>query len=179
VTKYFGLTEAQKEPDVANIPGRLPLSLIEGLTDPKKARLEELDVDSCQALAGHNPFLIWASTSYQLLHIVDWIAQAQLVIVVKDTGIQKLRALGVRDVFGLVTALRGASKEQVAHILAITPEMAYDMLKYLEECPAFKRLSDVYCALSKDGTAVANAAGPTPPSLTVVSDQSSAAAAGA
>jgi hypothetical protein len=179
VTKYFGLTEAQKEPDVANIPGRLPLSLIEGLTDPKKARLEELDVDSCQALAGHNPFLIWARTSYQLLHIVDWIAQAQLVIVVKDTGIQKLRALGVRDVFGLVTALRGASKEQVAHILAITPEMAYDMLKYLEECPAFKRLSDVYCALSKDGTAVANAAGPTPPSLTVVSDQSSAAAAGA
>jgi hypothetical protein len=50
------------------------------------------------------------------------------VIVIKDTGIQKLRALGIRGVFGLVNALCGASKALVANILAITPEMADDML---------------------------------------------------
>jgi hypothetical protein len=100
------------------------------------------------------------------------------VIVIKDTGIQKLRALGIRGVFGLVNALCGASKALVANILAITPEMADDMLSILEEFRAFERPSDGYCWLSKDATAAASA-WPTPPSLTVVSDQSSPAAAGA
>jgi hypothetical protein len=176
VTKYFGLTEAQREPDAANIPGRLPLSLIEGITEPKKARLEELDLDSCHALAGHNPFLIWARTSYQLLHIVDWIAQAQLVTLVKDGGAQKLRALGIRDVFGLVTALSGGSKSQVANVLAITPEVAGDMLKYLQDCPAFKRLEDVYSALSKDAAASTATGGGATLSLALVSDKSDATA---
>jgi hypothetical protein len=163
VTKYFGLVEMQKDPDSANIPGRLPLSLIEGLTDPKKTRLEELDLDNCQALAGHNPFLIWARTSYQLLQIVDWMAQAQLVAMVKDGGIQKLRLLGIRDVFGLATALRGDSKGQIANTLNISPEVASDMLKYLDDCPAFMRLRDVYSSLSKDPSKPAQPTGPALP----------------
>jgi hypothetical protein len=164
VTKYFGLVEMQKDPDAANIPGRLPLSLIEGLTDPKKTRLEELDLDNCQALAGH-PFLIWARTSYQLLQIVDWMAQAQLVTMVKDGGVQKLRLLGIRDVFGLATALRGDSKGQVANTLSISPEVASDMLKYLDACPAFMRLNDVYCSLSKDPSKPAQLPAPALPGI--------------
>jgi hypothetical protein len=150
VTKYFGLVELQKDPDVANIPARLPLTLIEGLTDGKIARLEELDLDNCQALAGHNPFLIWARTSFQLLHIVDWMAQAQLVCLVKEGGAQKLRAIGIRDIFALANSLQGDSKAQVANTLAITVEMAADMLAYLKHCPAVKRLQDVDSSLALD-----------------------------
>ena len=104
--------------------------------------------DSCVSLAQHNPFLLWARTSYQLLHIIDWMGQAQLAVLVKDDGMQKLRAVGIRDVFAMEVALDGASKPQIANILGITAEMADAMLTFLRQSPAFKRLKDVYAALS-------------------------------
>ena len=58
-------------------------------------------------------------------------------------GAQKLRAIGIRDIFALANSLQGDSKAQVANTLAITVEMAADMLAYLKHCPAVKRLQDV------------------------------------
>jgi hypothetical protein len=150
ISKRFGLLGRQKDPDDSNIPGNLSLLLIEGLTDEKRDRLEELDLDNCQAIGEHNPFLIWARTSYQLLHVVDWMAQAQLVMLVKDGGMQKLRANGIRDIFGLEAGLAGNSKAQIANILNIQASIADDMLTYLQACPSFKRLKDVYVSLSSD-----------------------------
>jgi hypothetical protein len=143
-TKRFGLLGEQVDPDTANVPSNFSLLLIEGLTEEKRTRLEELAIDNCQALADHNPFLIWARTSYQLLHVIDWIAQAQLCVLVGQDGIRKLRAIAVRDIFALEAAWAGQSKEQVANTLAITTEGATDMLSYLQNNPAFKRLKQVY-----------------------------------
>jgi hypothetical protein len=147
ISKKFGLLGRQKDPEDQDIPGNLSLLLIEGLTDGKRARLEELDLDNCQALSEHNPFIIWARTSYQLLHIVDWMSQAQLILLVKDAGIKKLRAHGIRDIFAFETSLSGKGKQQLANILAISPEVADDLLRYLTNCPSFLRLKDVYGTL--------------------------------
>lgn len=59
-------------------------------------------------------------------------------------GIRKLRAIAVRDIFALEAAWAGQSKGQVANILAITAEGATDLLVYLQNNPAFKRLKQVY-----------------------------------
>jgi hypothetical protein len=126
----------------------LSLLLIEGLTDAKRDRLEELDLDSCQALAEHNPFIIFARTSHQLLHVIDWMAQAQLIMLAKDDGIAKLRAIGVRDIFGLEIGLAGGSKQKVAEAMGISVEAAADMLTYLGKCPAFTRLKEVAFSLA-------------------------------
>jgi hypothetical protein len=142
--RRFGLPGEQVDPDASNVPSNFSLLLIEGLTEEKRTRLEELAIDNCQALADHNPFLIWARTSYQLLHVIDWIAQAQLCVLVGQDGIRKLRAIAVRDIFALEGAWAGQSKGQVANILAITAEGATDVLVYLQNNPAFKRLKQVY-----------------------------------
>jgi hypothetical protein len=147
VLKRFGILGEQKDPDAACVPGNLSLLLIEGLTQDKRNRLEELDLDNCQALATHNPFILWARTSYQLLHVVDWIGQAQLCLLVKEVGIKELRLIGIRNIFGLECALAGQSKAQVAEKLGVQPEVCTDMLTYLRACPAFNRLKDVYVRL--------------------------------
>jgi hypothetical protein len=143
-SKRFGLLGEQTDPDAANMPSNFSLLLIEGLTEEKRTRLEELAIDNCQALADHNPFVIWARTAYQLLHIIDWMAQAQLCVLVGETGIHKLRMIAVRDIFALEAAWAGQSKDAVANTLAITSDIATDMLAYLQGNPSFRRLKQVY-----------------------------------
>jgi hypothetical protein len=142
--KRFKILGLQKNPDKKNLPSSLSLILLEGLTDQRMDRLEELDLDSCQALADHNPFLIWTRTPYQFPHIVDWMAQAQLIVLVKDEGIQKLRAVGIRDIFGFEVAINGSSQLQIAKTLEIPEHMTADIAVYLQSRPSFQRLKEVY-----------------------------------
>jgi hypothetical protein len=151
ITKRFGLLGEQADPAEANVPSNFSLLLIEGLTEDKRSRLEELDIDNCQALASHNPFIIWARTSYQLLHIVDWMAQAQLAVLVSDVGIMRLRLIGIRNIFALVQAWSGPSAVQVANqIPPVTREIAADLLSYILASPDFKRLEQVYKLIGDD-----------------------------
>jgi hypothetical protein len=147
VSKKLGLSGRQRDPAQQAIPMNLSLLLIEGLTDAKRDRLQELDLDSCQVLAERNPFLIYARTSYQLMHVVDWMAQAQLIGLSKDDGIKKLRAIGVRDIFALEIGLAGGSKAHIAKVMGIPEATADDVLKYIRLCPAFARLKEVACSL--------------------------------
>jgi hypothetical protein len=124
--------------------------LIEGPTDEKQSRLDELSIDNCQALAGHNSFIIWARTSYQLLHIVDWIAHAQLCLLVGPEGTSKQRTIGIRDIFGLEAAWTGASAAAVTNVLGYPQQLEKDIVNYLVENPAFKRLKQVYKCLCDD-----------------------------
>jgi hypothetical protein len=158
VSKKLKMSSRQPDPAEGNIPVNLSLLLIEGLTQAKRDRLEELDLDSCQALAGHNPFLIFARTSYQLLHVIDWMGQAQLIVLARDEGIRRLRAIGVRDIFGLEIGLAGDSKGKIAEAMGIPVEVAADLLVYIGKCPAFTRLKEVSFSLAQklDPPAAAN-----------------------
>ena len=65
-------------------PTSLALLEIDDLTRDKIYRLSELGTDSAHALSRQNPFIIWAKLPYDLSLIIDWIAQAQLYVVVRD-----------------------------------------------------------------------------------------------
>lgn len=157
VSKKIGII-GQPDPDPANVPSNFSLLLIEGITEDKRNRLGELDIDNCQALAGHNPFVIWARTPYQLLHILDWLAQAQLCVLVGDTGIRKLREIAVRNIFGFAQVLSGDGAGKIANILNAPPEIMKDILASMQANPSFKRLKEVYDLLgSSDNGQGANA----------------------
>jgi hypothetical protein len=147
ISKRFGLFGRQPDPADSNVPTNLSLLLIQGLTESKRDRLEELDIDNCQALAAANPFVIWARTAYQLLQIADWIAQAQLISVVHEEGMRRLRGIGIRDIFAFEAALKGSGKASVASSLGVDGTLAEDILAYLTAQPSFRRLLDVYKCL--------------------------------
>lgn len=149
ISDKSGILSSQKEPDPKTMPSNLSLLLIEGLTQDKRERLSELLIDNAHTLANHNPFIVWARTSFQLLHIMDWIAQAQLLVLVKEEGLHRLRFYGVRDIFALEVALAGQSMEQVGSVLGWSRERCADALKYLRESPEFARLYDVNAKLTE------------------------------
>lgn len=81
----------------------LPLEMIEGISQFTKIRLAEIGIDNAQNLALANFKEMIIKTPFNPRMILDWIAQAKLYIIVKD-GIAELRKVGIRNVFGLITA---------------------------------------------------------------------------
>jgi hypothetical protein len=79
----------------------LPLDMIDGLTDFVRFRLEELEYEDVQNLATANPVLLYVETPYNILEIIDWIAQAQLITAVGPKKVLELRKLNVRTIFDL------------------------------------------------------------------------------
>ena len=129
----------------ANIPSTFPLSMVEGLTEEKQYRLEELDIDNCHQLAEQNPFILWVRTSYQLMHIIDWIAQAQLYLLVKEDGIHKLRQYAIRDIFSFISAVDTdtGSKLPIANLLNIDEKLLDSIVSSVKKEPKFTRLKEV------------------------------------
>ena len=86
---------SRADPDEKSRPKSLPLLMIDDLTREKIDRLNELEIDSSEVLALQNPFRLLPRVPYDLSLLVDWIAQAQLYVLVKDDVLQKLRAIYV------------------------------------------------------------------------------------
>lgn len=78
----------------------LPLRLIEGLNRYHQVRLEEAGIDNAQNLAEANIFELALKTPYNPAQMIDWIAQAKLLVYVK-TALPALRQLGIRSAFDL------------------------------------------------------------------------------
>lgn len=94
-------TIKRPHPDAAGLRHTLPLDMIDGLSDFVRFRLEELEYEDVQNLATANPVLLYVETPYNILEIIDWIAQAQLITAVGPGKVQALRRLNVRTIFDL------------------------------------------------------------------------------
>jgi hypothetical protein len=139
----------QRKPDQANLPQNMSLLMIQGMADGKIDRLMELDIDNCQRLARENAIILWLRTPFNLEIIVDWVAQAQLCVLLEDDKIEALRRIGVRDIFGYLESIAPPpTRAAVQGILQIPIEVIEGHIEYIAKEPAFTRLQELRKAIT-------------------------------
>lgn len=74
-----------------------PVDLVDGVDASIKFRLNQLEIADAQNLAAANPIELFVEVPYGLPVIVDWMAQAQLLIELGPQRFLAARAAGVRD----------------------------------------------------------------------------------
>jgi len=92
------------DPDGLNT-NELSLYRIEGITMSEKERLEEIGITNAQNLATYSLTQLCIETPYEARTLLDWIGQAKLLCYLKN-DIDKLRGVGIRSVFDLISVRR-------------------------------------------------------------------------
>lgn len=128
-----------------------PLDLVEGITPGLAFRMRELSVDSAVDLAHANPIGVFEAAALPLSEIVDWIAQAQLLVLVKTARFQALQAVGYRTIFDLIRLLKAGGGAATLQQVCNLPAPNGLSQAAIEADSQYARLLEVYVALG--GTA--------------------------
>ena len=159
--QYLKVWGSRDDPASKDLPTTLPLLMIDDLSREKIDRLNELGIDSAQVLALQNPLMLLPRLPYELGLIVDWVAQAQLYVLVKDEGLAKLRRLFVRHILDLQLRLADTgSSADISAALNLSPAAGGALLQQIESDPMFLRLRELCTAMKPVAAAAPPIAAP-------------------
>lgn len=83
----------------------IPLTLLDGIDEGIRTRLEDLEIMTVQNLTCFNPLQLYVETPYRLFEVMDWIEQAQLLIMFGQADYEMLRNSGIRNLYDLAACI--------------------------------------------------------------------------
>jgi hypothetical protein len=125
----------------AGVTDEFSLDMVQGISPFRKLRLYEIGMDNCENLATSNPITLYLTSNLSLLEVIDWIAQAQLLIVVGQEKYRILQANAYRTVLDLERGAGSPAEGRLCELLTYTTEQLSDVRDGLQRDPNFKRLS--------------------------------------
>jgi hypothetical protein len=161
----------KNDPDPKTMPTNLNLLMIDGLANEKIDRLAELGVSDAQILSCQNPLTLWVRLPYDLGLIVDWIAQAQLYVCLREEGFRKARSLQIGDIHTFVSVLADSkAAPDLCGELGLKTSYVAPLLASLNASPCFVRLREMVRAMlpdpsDQDKSTVVGAPGVSPPPI--------------
>jgi hypothetical protein len=139
------------DPSRVDMPSNLNLLMIDGLANEKIDRLAELGISDAQVLSCQNPLILWVRLPYELALIIDWIAQAQLYVCLREDGFRKARAQQIGDIHRFVSVLSySPAASELCEDLGLRPSYVAPLLASLNQSPCFVRLRELKEAMLPD-----------------------------